>query len=315
MRNDSQIELAIIILNWNAADDTIRCLRHIASWKNLRPAVWVVDNASSDDSVEIISSACPNVHLVRNATNLGFAGGNNRGILEALSLGDVPILLLNNDAFIEEEDATRLLDTLQEHEQIGFVGPLLFAASRPDKLLAAGGRNPVLHHHTHILELTTGEPVRIVECVPGTVLVVRAEVIRTVGLLDEDYFFNMEVADLCIQARQAGYVSVIDTRARAFHDTSRSSAFRETLYAYYIIRNRFLLTRKFYGGSKFLLYAFWTLYSLALIVKLQLEEKPAAARAVCLGLFDGLSGRFGRQNERVLSYCTGSARFLDFPRL
>ncbi|NIV37744.1 MAG: glycosyltransferase family 2 protein, partial [Anaerolineae bacterium] len=65
--------------------------------------------ASTDGSLQTISRGFPWVHLIRNSTNLGFGGGNNRGILGALSIADVPVLLLNNDACIEEPDVVRLL--------------------------------------------------------------------------------------------------------------------------------------------------------------------------------------------------------------
>jgi alpha-1,3-rhamnosyl/mannosyltransferase len=295
------MELAIIILNWNAATDTIRCVRQVTSWERLEPTLWVVDNGSTDGSADAILRECSNIRLIRNSTNLGFAGGNNGGIAEALSAGNAPILLLNNDAFIDEEDVIRLLDTLEDDGRIGFIGPLLFDAENRDRLLSAGGWDPARHHQSHILELPPGEPVRAVECVPGTVVMVRPEVFRTVGLLDEAYFFASEVADLCLRASQQGYVSAIDTRARAFHNLSRSSDLRSTLHTYYIIRNRFLLIRKFHRNWKLLFYGFWTLYSLALSLKVQLNGKLATARAIRLGLLDGLRGRFGGQNERVLA--------------
>jgi GT2 family glycosyltransferase len=311
------MELAVIILNWNAAADTIGCVRSITSWKRLQPTILVVDNASTDGGPEVVSRECPEVHLIRNLTNLGFGGGNNRGIVEALSTGDASILLLNNDAWLEEDDVTRLLETLQTNEQIGLVGPLLFDAEQRDRLLAAGSKNPARHHHSHNYRLPTGRPVQIVECVPGTVIVVRPEVFREVGLLDEDYFYGSEVADLCLRARQHGYLSAVDTRARAFHDLGRASRFRDTLYSYYIIRNRFLLIRKFHQKCRVLLYAFWTLYSLALSLKVQLSGKVAAARAVRLGLLDGLQGRFGGQNERLLTIASDAiedAQSSEFPR-
>jgi GT2 family glycosyltransferase len=300
------MELAIVILNWNAAADTVRCIRDISSWQRLRPTVWVVDNASTDDSLQVISRECPQVHLIRNSTNLGFAGGSNRGILGALSMGDAPILLLNNDAWVEEGDIARLLETLQANEQIGLIGPLLFDAEQKDRLLAAGGKNPALHHHSHNTRLPTDKPVQIVECVPGTVVVGRAKVFLEVGLLDVAYFYSSEVADLCLRARQHGYLSAIDTRARASHHLGRSSEFRDTLYTYYIIRNRFLLIRKFHQKWKLLFYGFWTLYSLALSVTVLLNGKLPTARAVRLGLIDGLQGRFGGQNKRVLALTVGA---------
>jgi GT2 family glycosyltransferase len=305
------MDLAIIILNWNAVEDTARCIHAISSWKRLRPEIWVVDNASTDGSLQAISRGFPGVHLIRNSTNLGFGGGNNRGILGALSIADVPVLLLNNDAWIEETDAIRLIETLQADERLGFVGPLLFDAKQRDRLLAAGGKNPARHHRTHIERLPSGGPIHIVECVPGTVILIRDKVFREVGLLDVDYFYSSEVADLCLRARQHGYMSAIDTRARAFHALGRSSRFRDTLYAYYIVRNRFLLVRKFDQKRKLLFYSIWTLYSLALAVKELLNGRLPAARAIRLGLVDGLRGRSGGQNKRVLAIASGAMRRFD----
>lgn len=302
------MDLAIIILNWNAMEDTARCIHAISSWKRLRPEIWVVDNASTDGSLQAISRGFPGVHLIRNSTNLGFGGGNNRGILGALSIADVPVLLLNNDAWIEEADAIRLIETLQADERLGFVGPLLFDAKQRDRLLAAGGKNPARHHRTHIERLPSGGPIHIVECVPGTVILIRDKVFREVGLLDVDYFYSSEVADLCLRAREHGYLSAIDTRARAFHALGRSSRFRDTLYAYYIVRNRFLLVRKFDQKRKLLFYGIWTLYSLALAVKELLNGRLPAARAIRLGLVDGLRGRSGGQNKRVLAIASGAGR-------
>jgi len=298
--------LAIVILNWNNASDTIATVQLIQAWRTLTPAIWVVDNGSADGSVEIISRECPNIHLICNLTNLGFAGGNNRGIVQALRAGDAPILLLNNDASIGEEDVIRLMSTLQADERLGLIGPLLFDGDGQGGLLSAGGRDIARHVTSHNRKVTAGKPVCQVDYVPGTVIVVRPEVFRTVGLFDEDYFFGGEVADLCERAREHGYLSAVDTRARAFHFLSHSSGLRETLHIYYAFRNRFLFIRKFHSNGKIPLYTFWALYGLGMSLKARLCGKPAKARAIRLGLLDGLQGRFGGQNERVLSAVSGA---------
>ena len=295
------VDLAVIILNWNAAEDTICCIRRLSTWENLRVAIWVVDNASTGDSAQQVAQQYPNASLLRNATNLGFAGGTNRGITAALAVGNQPILLLNNDAFMDEEAADRLLQTLRQDETIGLVAPLLFEAGQGGKLLSAGGKNPVKHHQTRVLNVPKG-PLFNVESVSGTAVLIRAAVLREVGLLDERFFFSTELADLCWRARRSGYRIVVDVRARAFHDVGRSSPLRETLYAYYIVRNRFLFLRNHYRRH-LELYSFWTLYTLALWLKLLWAGQRQSACAIRLGLADGLRGRFGGQNERVLAAC------------
>jgi hypothetical protein len=296
------MELSIIILNWNAADDTIRCVRQIDRWARLRPRIWVVDNASRDTSLERITHECPAISLVRNSANLGFAGGTNQGVSQALAENDHPILLLNNDATIAEADAAHLLATLDADQTIGLVGPLLFAAEDQDRLISAGGKNPVLHHQTRRRHIDPARPVHPVDVISGTVILIRAEVFRQVGMLDEAYFFSTELADLCTRARQHGFRCVIDSRARAYHALERSADFRHGLHVYYIIRNRFLYIRKFYRHvMKGMLYGIWAGYGLALTLKLLITGQPIMARAAGLGSLDGLRGRFGDQNERVLA--------------
>ncbi len=301
------MDLSVVIINWNAADDTISCVHRIAAWQFLQPTVWVVDNASTDNSAEALVQACPDVNLIHNTVNRGFAGGTNQGIVKSLAKGNEPLLLLNNDALIDEQDVIKLLETLSRHERIGFVGPLIFSAEKKDQLISAGSKNPVLHHQTRVRHYDSRLGFQSVESLSGTAVVVRAAVFREAGLLDEAYFFSTEMADLCARAKKKGFLCVVNTEARAFHVLSRSSDFRNTLYTYYIIRNRFLYIRKFYHHlRKMGLNFFWGLYSITLIIKLVLSGHYPTANAVFLGLKDGISGQFGGQNERVLAVCNRS---------
>lgn len=297
------LELAVIILNWNAGSDTLQCIRRLSSWHNVRPKIWVVDNHSTEDSADGVAAEFPQVNLIRNNSNLGYAGGNNRALADILQQDYEPVLFLNNDAVVGESDLYRLMDKLKTNPQIGIIGPVLFDAEQPDRLLTAGGQNPVLHLSSHISELKGDKSLHVVDYIPGTVMLVRVDVFRSIGLLDESYFFSGEMPDLCHRAKQHGYLSAVDPSARAYHEVGRSSAYRRTLYVYYIIRNRFLFIRKFYKKSRWLLVGFWTVYSLALLMKMRVLGQADSAEAVRLGLLDGLRGHFGGRNERVLAAC------------
>jgi GT2 family glycosyltransferase len=207
--------------------------------------------------------------------------------------------LLNNDARVDQTSVAQLLATLQANRQIGLVGPLLFDAEEPDRMLSAGGKNIALHVNSHVLQVPQDIPFYSVDYIPGTVVMVRPDVFRAAGLLDEDYFFGGEMADFCARARQCGYTSAIDTRARATHSVARSSDIREKLHIYYVFRNRFLFVRKFYRLGRLALYAFWVVYGLATSFKADLLGQHTKARAIRVGIVDGLMGRFGGQNERV----------------
>jgi GT2 family glycosyltransferase len=295
--------LAVIILNWNAAADTLACLAHVAEWQCVTPRVWVVDNGSQPADRKALRDGLAHLPLagalIENESNLGFAGGTNCGLRAALAEGNWPVLLLNNDASINDAGLQQLLATLESHAHVGWVGPLLYHG---DKLHSVGRRNPVLHHNTLITELPN-TPILPVDFISGSVALVRAALLREVGLLDEDYFFNTEVADHCHRSREAGFLTVVDCRARANHNLDRSSALRSTLHVYYIIRNRFVYIRKRYHLAVWPLTAVWAIYGLLLVGKLRLSGQRATAQAVYLGLVDGVSRRWGGQNRRVLAAC------------
>ncbi|MCB0166195.1 MAG: glycosyltransferase family 2 protein [Anaerolineae bacterium] len=297
--------IAVVILNWNAVDDTTNCLRGLTAFRHIQSQIWVVDNHSSDGSPSRIATEYPRINLICNSTNLGYAAGNNRALVEILEQAIDLVLLLNNDAVIDEDNLLRLVEALQMYPEIGIVGPVMFDADQPERLLNAGGQNPVLHLISHVSHQTKHAPLTLVDYIPGTVMLARRQVFMKTGLLDEAYFFSAEIPDFCHRARRNGFLNAVVTQAKAEHEVGRSSTFRESLYVYYIIRNRFRFIRKFYPRLKSLLFGFWTIYSLALAAKLQIDGKSHSAKAVLMGLGDGLRGRFGSQNERVMAVCMG----------
>lgn len=290
------MDTSIIILNWNANADTIDCLTQISKWSTVKTQIWVVDNASENDDPSEIETHFPEINLIRNPKNDGFSGGTNRGIEAALKLSDAPILLLNNDAFIAETELIKLWQTLAENPNIGIVGPLLFN-SETDDFISAGGKNPVFHFQTRIQSYQ--QQLEVVHNVSGTVALIRASVFKTVGLLDEAFFFSTEMADFCTRAKKHRFTSVINTTAKAYHTVSRSAHHRQSLYIYYIIRNRFLFLRRHYPRNA-ALFGFWIAYSIALTAKTALTGKQDVSRAVRIGLVDGIRGRFGNRNMQFM---------------
>lgn len=294
------MKVSIVLLNWNAAADTIACLQPILTWQRVRPLLIVVDNASEPDDVVHLRKELPTAYLIKNDQNEGFSGGSNRGIAYALSQGDAPILLLNNDAAISETAVLRLGQTLKEQPQIGMVVPQLF--DEHGHLVAVGGKNPAFHIQTRVKQFAAETPVQFVETISGTAVLIQSAMLRQVGLLDERFFFSTEMADLSLRARQQGFVCAVERRAAANHTISRSAPLRSSLYVYYIVRNRFLILRNHYRW-RLDLYGFWLIYTAALWLKLRLVGQHRTAQAVLLALGDAVHGRFGGQNERVLAAC------------
>ena len=129
----------VIVLNWNGCNDTLACLISLAriDYENFR--VVVVDNGSTDHSIESIRRIFPAVKIIENGANLGFASGNNRGIAEAL-LSDVDyVLLLNNDTEVDPGILHALVAAAEKMLEAGIFGPKIYYHSHKDKLWYAGG--------------------------------------------------------------------------------------------------------------------------------------------------------------------------------
>ncbi|MDM8532576.1 glycosyltransferase family 2 protein [Anaerolineales bacterium HSG25] len=294
--------LTILLLNWNRADTTLACLARLTRWQQLQPQIWLVDNASHDDSVSRIKAQFSQIRLLVSEQNLGFAGGNNLALRQLVPTNPNTgqhdyILLLNNDAEITELSVSHLSKLLDSDPAIGVVGPIF---KDGDRVTSAGGGDVARQINTHLTPKILPQTPYSVGYVSGTAALFRANLLREVGLFDEAYFFSGEMADWCERVKQKGYQTIISPTAEAFHDTDQAGEARQTLYAYYIIRNRFLFIRKFRAEQKIRLYGFWLAYGSALVLKSMLTGRWLTGRAVLLALMDGLSGEFGGQNQRVM---------------
>ena len=292
---------AIIILNWNNASDTIATVQAIESWKALAPRIWVVDNGSRDDSVKRIRRECPHLKLLESDHNLGFAAGNNLALRQALAEGQTDyFLLLNNDAVIDEAGMLQLLTTAEQHDA-AVVGPILRDPLPSGAIQAAGGRSVAWYTDTHIYTIPPDLKPYPVDYVPGTAILIRANLFGTIGLLDETYFISGEIADFCQRARRQGARIWIDPRVAVYHDRHRSSELRVAFYTYYFLRNRFLFVRKFYPRLKWVLIPRWAALGLMSIVASWLRGRRPRARALWLGLRHGLTGQFGDHSVEALA--------------
>jgi GT2 family glycosyltransferase len=299
--------LDVIIISWNGAAETLSCLESFQSWGCPPRHVWVVDNASKDRGEMARAERYPFVTIIDSPENRGFAGGNNLAIRRIMEGGgDGFVLLINNDAFLEEKDAALLMAVLEADQRLGLTGPAIGNQTGRSLTWIGGGRDISRYLDSHIY-LPTGpggpgekEPPHLVDYLPGTAVCIRRRLFTLIGLFDEDYFFGGEMADFCERARAAGFQSAVHYRAVALHRLDRSSAIRENLHIYYILRNRFLFVRKFRRGEKGRLMAFWCGVGVFLAAAALLKGQTRRFRAIGLALGDALVGRYGNQNRRIL---------------
>jgi GT2 family glycosyltransferase len=286
------MSLAVVLLNWHHAAETRQTVRHLCGFAQ-PPDIWIVDNASSvqeqaqlqELATEMQDNGTP-IHLHLNQRNLGYAGGCNVGIAAALASDCSTILLMNVDAHITETNLQALSTHLASHPQTAVCGPALREEHNGLVNWSVGGRFPHLSLDTRLWqkELASQAETRTVAYVPGTVALFRAEALRQVGLLDERYFFSVEIADWCWRAQQAGWQCQVLPHIPATHATEQKSAQRNSLYLYYSLRNRLYFCSKLGLRGAFWR---WSVVYLWLAVKAILRGNCPRAHAIFRALHAG----------------------------
>ena len=242
---DRNPAIAVIILNWNGKNDTLACLRSVRDISYTNFSTMVVDNGSTDGSVEAIADDHPAVTIIETGSNLGYAGGNNVGLKSALRAGAKYALLLNNDTVVDPQILSAFLNSA-----IAFPNGAMFAAkiyyfSRPTTIWYAGARWSAKKQdfeHVGVNEIDNGKFDAAAETAYacGCALFVRTDVINEIGFLHERYFLLYEEADWCYRAKRAGYISVFVPSAKVWHKVSASLGTGSPLIRYFEIRNTLL---------------------------------------------------------------------------
>jgi GT2 family glycosyltransferase len=186
----------------------------------------IVDNGSSDDSLEQFAARFPELPVVRNERNLGFAGGMNAGIRYALEQGAASVLLLNNDTVIAPDMISSLLDSSEALGAPGILGPAIYAYDDPEHLWKLGDRrHGLLPMPLNVRRGTGASPTSPfqVDYVTGCGMLIRREVFDRIGLFDARYFMYFEDADFCRRARDAGFAVWCIPKAKMWHKISLSA--------------------------------------------------------------------------------------------
>ena len=199
----------VVIANWNGKEIMHKCLTSFfTNTDEQMVKVVVVDNASTDGSTVMLQQDFPQVQVIQNQANLGYAIANNQGIQLALCNGAKQVLLLNNDIEITDNKwLETLTDVLDSDRQSGVVGCKLLYAD--GKIQHAGGvinLRGAYHRGERDKDQGQYDKVEFVDYVTGAVLLIKAEVIRKIGLLDEGFRpLYCEDTDWCVRSRLYGY--------------------------------------------------------------------------------------------------------------
>ena len=289
----SQPRVAIVTLNWNRPDDTLECLVSATSQTHPNTFIVVVDNGSSDDSVERISAAFPDITLLQNTHNLGFASGANRGLRHALDQGADYIFLVNNDTTFAPDCLAHLLEYTAP--DVGALTPAIYYTAEPERPWSLGGRK-----HWLTLEKTADTPKALDQAnangfldrdyVVGCGLLFSRTMLEQVGLFDDQFFMYYEDMDLSFRIRQNGFRILLVPAAKMWHKVATSSGGSDSPNErYWMARSSVLFFRKYVHGLRWLIIGpFRTGSAIKTVLRLSIQGRFSATRAYLRGLRDGL---------------------------
>jgi N-acetylglucosaminyl-diphospho-decaprenol L-rhamnosyltransferase len=237
--------LAVVIVSWNVRDLLTDCLRSLCAdltTSGLQADIWVVDNGSTDGTPGMVVEAFPQVHLIASPENLGFAAGNNVALREISNLQSPIskyIWLLNPDTEVQPGATAALLAALEADPRAGVAGAKLLYAD--GSLQQSAFRFPGLAQlvfeffplppRLYDTSLNGRYPRRryeaqapfLVDHPLGATMMVRAEAVAQVGLMDEGYRMYCEEIDWCWRMRRAGWRALCVPAARVIHHAGRST--------------------------------------------------------------------------------------------
>ena len=216
------MRVAAITVNWNQARLTQQCVASVLAGAQVPPWVIVVDNGSQCDPTPLVREVHPDIIVLRNARNLGFAAGANAGIAHALALGADAVLLVNNDAVVAPTCVAELAAALGGDERLAGVGAKTLTQEEPPRIHTAYG---ILTYHGQLVQqqgwfepdVTKFGEFTHVDYISGCAMLLRRTALERVGLLDPEFFAYHEDLDWCIRARRAGYRVAYVPSAVVYH--------------------------------------------------------------------------------------------------
>jgi len=236
-------KVAIIICNYNKKDHLLNCIASVKELNNPSFDLFVVDNASVDGSVKAVEDSHRMfLTLIKNHENLGGSGGFNSGIRKALKMGYRYLYLLDNDIILDRNALIELYNYLENHLDVGIAGSAIYSMDKPEELQELGANidwenysiKPKFKGH-----IDNGQLPTVTECdyVPACSMLVRADVIREVGLMDEGNFIYWDDIEWGYRFKKAGYKVVAISASKVWHKMG-AAAKVNTFGTYYFWRNR-----------------------------------------------------------------------------
>lgn len=251
--------VAVLLVNYNGINDTIECINSLLKSQtaaNIR--IVIVDNASKNDEAGTLEKLYPDVHIIKSKENLGFGGGNNLGIKYLMDQDIDYILMLNNDTIVAED----MIDKLISADNGRCVClPKMYYYDYPETIWYGGGyinkaTGNAKHFQMNCIDKNSKDET-VMSCTFAcfTCVLIRKDIIKDVGLFDEDYFIYCDDTDYSLRLLENSINILYIPSAHLWHKVSKSSGgLGSAASEYYITRNRFIYLKahkKYFAFSAF----------------------------------------------------------------
>ena len=288
-------KVGVVILNHNGKSLAEQCVRSVLQCGYRNTDIILVDNASTDGSLDYLRAMFPVVHGVANSENLGIAGGRNRGFVEAIHRGAEYVLSLDNDTRIDPGLFEALLGVAELDPRVGVVGPKTYMDDGSARIQCAGGR--ITYTQNVCSERGRGKPdrgqydrIQDVDYFPGFGFMARREIFEKLNYLDERFYgYGHEDTDFCLRAARLGYRIVYVPQAVMWHRGSATIGAYSPRKKYLEAVNSVLFVRKYGTVRQCVKYGLFA--GLGLIYAFIVQSSRgnhAAVLAKARGIWDGL---------------------------
>ena len=302
----------VIVLNWNNATDTIECIESLEN-SDYQPFVpIVIDNGSTDGSVESIREKYPQLSIIELEKNLGYAEGNNVGIQYAIDSGADYVLVLNNDTLVEAMMLRELVTFAETNEKIGMIGPKMYCHQPADTIFATGSFVDWSRGETSNRDMFLPAPkIEIdlkpeqVDFIAGCGVLVSRKLLEHVWLLDPIYFLNYEDVDWGVRAQRKKFEIWYTPNAVLWHKVSATMGQASPMNTYYMTRNALLFFWKnsppryrWLAISRIILRTFRTISACAFLIWEKIFDNETTFHTHITALRDFMHGNFGQMQGR-----------------
>lgn len=299
--------IGVVVVNWNGSADTVTCLDSLAAAEPGPARVVIVDNGSTDGSVDTLKrwrgSSRLSLSILASTTNRGFSGANNLGLAHLAPDADVThFLLLNNDATVAPTFFAELVDALRAAPDAGIVGPTIYVTGGPREVWYAGGHfEPLRALVVHDYAVPSAPDPVPTEFVTGCAMLIARHAWERLGPLPESYFIYMEDAEYSWHARVAGLPVLYAPRAVAYHAVGAAvrRSYPSPRVAYWNARHRVLFVRRnLRGWTRWGALGYLVLTKPARALLELLRGRATVGWAVLRGTVEGLLSKDGHLEVR-----------------